>query len=127
MWIQVMATLVILAPPALAQRGVIESVTPGSRTVETGQSLGLTVRGVNPCGAVEIDPGDGSAPVLPISHLPATVTITLRKPGQYTIRAKGRLFLGVNDDHTADNARCGSPSAHRGAEGRPFTAHHSSY
>ena len=90
MWIQLMAALVVLAPPALAQRGVIESVTPGSRTVETGQSLSLTVRGTNPCGAVEIDPGDGSAQVLPISHLPATVTITLRKPGQYTIRAKGQ-------------------------------------
>lgn len=90
MWIQLMATLVILAPPPLAQRGVIESVTPGSRTVETGQSLNLTVRGTNPCGAVEIDPGDGSAQVLPISQLPATVTITLRKPGPYTIRAKGQ-------------------------------------
>ena len=90
MWVPLIATLVILAPPPLAQRGVIESVTPGSRTVETGQSLGLTVRGINPCGAVEIDPGDGSAQVLPISHLPATVTITLRKPGQYTIRAKGQ-------------------------------------
>ena len=90
MWVQLMATLVILAPPGLAQRGVIESVTPGSRTVDTGQALDLTVRGINPCGAVEIDPGDGSAQVLPISHLPATVTITLRKPGQYTIRAKGQ-------------------------------------
>lgn len=90
MWLGVMAIVVILTPPGLAQRGVIESVTAGSRTVETGEPLALTVRGTNPCGAVEIDPGDGTAQVLPISHLPATVTITLRKPGQYKIRAGGQ-------------------------------------
>ena len=90
MWVKRVATLVILAPSAAPQRGVIETVTPASRTVETGQSLSLTFRGTNPCGAVEVDPGDGSGQVLPISHLPATVTITLRKPGQYTIRTKGQ-------------------------------------
>ena len=90
MWIQLMAGLVVLAPAGLAQRGVIESVTPGSGTVQVGQSLGVTVRGTNPCGAVEIDPGDGSGRVFPISGLPATVTIVLGKPGQYTIRAKGQ-------------------------------------
>jgi hypothetical protein len=89
MRIDLLLAFVVMALPFPAQRGTIDTVTVASRNAETGQTVTMTVRGSNPCGAVEINPGDGKVVTHPISQVPATVTHTYLKPGRYQIRARG--------------------------------------
>ena len=75
--------------PAAAQRGAITNlaVTPGA--ARTGMTISAAVTGLNPCGAVFIDWGDGTAITHPIVDLPTTHTHAYSLGGSYTIRARG--------------------------------------
>lgn len=63
------------------------AVTPSP--VGVGQTATVTVYGTNPCGAVQVDFGDGQAPVIPISGLPYVVDHVWYARGTYTLRAIG--------------------------------------
>jgi YD repeat-containing protein len=54
------------------------------------QAATITVYGTNPCGAVQINFGDGNAPYLPITGLPYTTTWTWTTTGPKTVTASGQ-------------------------------------
>ncbi len=96
------ATAIVLSLAfASQQRGWVSSVTTSAdASVGTVQ---FHVRGTNPCGAVMLDYGDGTAAVThPINQLPATIPYEYTKVGQYTVRARGMgncdgdIFTRVN-------------------------------
>jgi hypothetical protein len=74
---------------AVEQRGVVSgvAVTPGA--ARTGTTITATVTGTNPCGAVFIDWGDGTAVTHPIVDLPTTHTHAYSHGGNYTVRVRG--------------------------------------
>jgi Ca2+-binding EF-hand superfamily protein len=83
------ATAIVLSLAFASQpRGWVSSVTASA-----GASVGtyqVSVRGNNPCGAVNIDFGDGTTPVThAISQVPVTITHEYSRVGEYTIRARG--------------------------------------
>lgn len=88
----------LVAAPLDTQRGAINAIDVSTRSIETGRALSLTVHGTNPCGAVEIDSGDGHVVTHPITQLPATISHTYRRPGRYEIRARG---MGNCDGQTS--------------------------
>jgi hypothetical protein len=73
-----------LSPQA---RGVVTKVTTG-RADAVG-TVQVTVDGTNPCGAVQIDYGDGAVVTHPIQGLPSTVPHEYTRIGEYQIRASG--------------------------------------
>jgi hypothetical protein len=89
----VLRTLAILAlatTTAAAQpRGVVTAIAlePNPTTVST--TVTATVTGTNPCGAVFIDWGDGTAVTYAITGLPAAQTHAYNRGGQYLVIAKG--------------------------------------
>jgi hypothetical protein len=76
--------------PSILQAGVTGvTVSPPSPTVN--QSATVTVTGTNPCGAVEINFGDGDVTTFPLqTGLPFTTTHTWTTIGQKTVAAKGQ-------------------------------------
>jgi hypothetical protein len=70
-----------------AQRGVVSSVR--ATATETDGTILVTVRGSNPCGAVRIDYGDGTAITYPIRDLPVTILHEYAKPGTFAVSANG--------------------------------------
>lgn len=81
--------LMLLLSTVGLQRGTVDRLLVSDGTVRTGTPVGLTVRGTNPCGAVRIDPGDGSTPVThAITELPVTIRYTYQRPGTYQVRAE---------------------------------------
>jgi hypothetical protein len=81
------AAAVIQSP----QRGVVSAVSLAPNPVDSGVAVKATVSGTNPCGAVHIDWGDGSADsrTFPITRLPTVQTHVYRKGGRFTVRARG--------------------------------------
>lgn len=78
-----------LATALQATTGSITGVEVAPAKAETGEAVSITVTGTNPCGAVQIVTGDGSDIVHPITGLPSTHAHTYRRPGTYTITARG--------------------------------------
>ena len=83
------------------QRGWVSSVNP-SADANSGL-VQITVRGTNPCGAVNLDYGDGSGAVThAISQLPVTIPHEYNRAGEFRIRARGQgncdgdVFAEVN-------------------------------
>ena len=72
-------------PPSATVMSVGVSPNP----VGVGQWATVTVSGTNPCGALQINFGDGNAPYLPISQLPYSIAYWWGTPGTYTISATG--------------------------------------
>jgi Ca2+-binding EF-hand superfamily protein len=76
--------------PLAAQRG---TGTVTSLAAAPGVSAGemvVTVTGTNPCRAITIDYGDGTAPVThAIRQLPSAVTHAFPRAGVYQVRARG--------------------------------------
>ena len=68
------------------QRGAVSSV---SLAAAQSGVVTVTVTGNNPCGAVNVDYGDGAAITHPISQLPMTVQHEYKQPGEYQVRARG--------------------------------------
>lgn len=92
---------IVLATGALGiaaqqQRGTVTGVA-AARSGRAGQQIAVDVTGTNPCGAVNIDYGDGTAITYAIEQLPITKGHTFEYGGTYTIKATG---MG-NCDRTA--------------------------
>jgi EF hand len=106
MRLELLTAILLVALPAQPQRGVIAGIRLSDQTTRTGQSVGVTVTGTNPCGAVEIDQGDGTVVTHPISALPATIPYTYKQPGTYIVRARG---MGNCDGQTQTRVRVTGP------------------
>jgi len=77
--------ITVADPSASTVTGV--SVSPATALVNS--TVTVTVTGGNPCGAVQINFGDGNAPYLPIEGLPYQRQHTYAAAGTYTITATG--------------------------------------
>ena len=79
----------IIATAATAQRGAIHNIGLSPSPAVVGAPVTATVTGTNPCGAVFIDWGDGTAITYPISTVPAAQSYTYKAGGHFTVVAKG--------------------------------------
>ena len=80
----------LIVPAAEPQRGVVSGVAIARTPAQVGVPVDITVTGTNPCGAVRINPGDGTDPIThPLEQVPATRQHIYRNPGRFEIRAEG--------------------------------------
>ena len=88
---EICAIIALLVVPASGyQRGVVSGVVIPKAPVQTDLPVAITITGTNPCGAVRVDPGDGTGAVThPLTQVPATVQYVYRKPGRFEVRAEG--------------------------------------
>jgi hypothetical protein len=78
------------APAAVPQIGVVSGVVVPRTPVQAGVPVEITITGKNPCGAVRVDPGDGSERIThAITHVPTTVRHVYQKGGRFEVRAEG--------------------------------------
>jgi hypothetical protein len=91
MRVEIFAIVALLfAPTAGQQRGLVSTVAVPRTPAQEGQPVEITITGTNPCGAVRINPGDGSEPIThPITQVPTTVQYVYRRPGRFEVRAEG--------------------------------------
>jgi len=83
-------TAVLMMSGTAQQRGVVSGVVVPDTPAQVGVPVEITVTGRNPCGAVRIDPGDGSERVThAITHVPTTVRYVYRQAGRFDVRAEG--------------------------------------
>lgn len=87
-------TLMIAALAALPfggqQRGVVSGVAIPNTPAQAGIPVELTITGTNPCGAVRVDPGDGTERIThPITQVPTVVRHVYQKAGRFEVRAEG--------------------------------------
>jgi endonuclease YncB( thermonuclease family) len=85
----VAALLFCLSIPGVASAGTVTGVQPSVPSIGVGAPFTVTVTGTNPCGADNVDYGDGTAITYAITGLPATHSHKYDKPGPYTIVARG--------------------------------------
>jgi plastocyanin len=71
------------------QRGVVTAATVSPSSAQVGTPVTVSVTGKNPCGAVNIDWGDGTALTYAIEDLTTTHKHTYETPGNYAIVARG--------------------------------------
>ena len=72
------------------QRGVVSGVVIPRTPAQAGLPVAITITGTNPCGAVRVDPGDGTERIThPITQVPATVQYVYQKAGRFEVRAEG--------------------------------------
>ena len=100
--------LLLAIAPGTTQRGVVTGIRPSEATISAGAPVTLNVTGTNPCGAVNIDYGDGNVVTHPISDVPAAITYTYRRAGAYRIVAKG---MGNCDGEVTTSVRVTEPPA----------------
>ena len=100
------------------QRGVVNAIAVTPRTAQTGATISATVTGVNPCGAVFVDWGDGTAITHAIVSLPTTHTHAYATGGNYTVRARG---MGNCDGDVTGSVQIDAPPAARQPSLRAFT------
>jgi hypothetical protein len=80
----------LIVPAAEPQRGIVSGVAIPRSQAQVGLPVDITITGTNPCGAVRINPGDGTDPIThPIEQVPATRQHVYRKPGRFEVRAEG--------------------------------------
>src|SRR4051812_30392355 len=66
--------MLLVVPISGQQRGVVRGVAVPKTHAQTGVPVEMTITGTNPCGAVRVDPGDGSERVThAIRQVPTTV------------------------------------------------------
>ena len=83
-------TALLIVPVAAQQRGVVSGVVVPKAPAQAGVLVEITVTGRNPCGAVRIDPGDGTERIThAITQVPTTVRYVYRKAGRFEVRAEG--------------------------------------
>jgi PKD repeat protein len=70
-------------------RGVVTAATVSTTSATVGTPISVSVTGKNPCGAVHIDWGDGTALTYAIQDLTTTQKHTYETPGNYAIVARG--------------------------------------
>lgn len=111
-----LGTVPIAAAP---QRGVVNGLTVTPKAAKVGVTISATATGVNPCGAVFIDWGDGTAITHAIVDLPSTQTHAYAHGGDYTVRARG---MGNCDGEVTASVRIeGPPPASSQAQLTGFT------
>ena len=103
-----LVTLIGTANADASQRGVVNGLAVTPDRAQTGTRITATVTGVNPCGAVFVDWGDGTAVTHPISELPTTQTHTYSAAGAYTVKARG---MGNCDGEASAAVRIDAPPA----------------
>ena len=82
--------MLLVVPISGQQRGVVRGVAVLKTQAQTGVPVEITITGTNPCGAVRVDPGDGSERVThAIRQVPTTVRYVYRKAGRFQVRAEG--------------------------------------
>src|SRR6188768_2838309 len=69
--------------------GTISGVQGSASSVNVGSAVTFTVAGSNPCGAVNIDYGDGTAITYAITGLPVSQSHQFDKAGNFTVIARG--------------------------------------
>lgn len=74
---------------AAASAGTVTAVKANAESAHVGATISVTASGTNPCGAANIDYGDGTAITYAITGLPTTQSHAYQKPGAYTIVARG--------------------------------------
>lgn len=80
----------LIVPMAGQQRGVVSGVVVPKAPAQAGLPVEITITGTNPCGAVRVDPGDGSERIThAITDVPTTVQYVYRKAGRFEVRAEG--------------------------------------
>ncbi len=89
------------------QRGVVNGLSITPTTARAGDTITATVSGVNPCGAVFLDWGDGVAVTHPISELPTTRTHTYSAEGTYSVTARA---MGNCDGEASGTVRINRPA-----------------
>jgi PKD repeat protein len=72
-----------------ANAGTIAKVSASPPVVVTGQTVTFTEEGTNPCGASNMNYGDGIVVTYAITELPAKQPHIYEKPGTYTVIARG--------------------------------------
>src|SRR6478735_1585526 len=83
-------TALLIVPMTGQQRGVVNGVAVPKTPVQAGLPVDITISGRNPCGAVRVDPGDGTERIThPITEVPTTVRYVYRKAGRFEVRAEG--------------------------------------
>jgi Ca2+-binding EF-hand superfamily protein len=106
------AVILLLSFSPGAQRGVVTDVRVPA-TVDTGTPVTITVSGSNPCGAVNLDYGDGSEAIThAITEVPVKIQYTYTRPGRYEVRARG---MGNCDGDVTTTIRAVRPREERGA------------
>lgn len=85
----VLMTFLLAGLPLAADAGTITKVTASPAAVVTGQTVTFTEEGTNPCGAANLNYGDGVAITYAITGLPAQQTHVFETPGTYTVIARG--------------------------------------
>src|SRR6186713_1835887 len=81
--------MMIWMPAALLLMGTITGVQGSASSVSQGSAVTFTVAGSNPCGAVNIDYGDGTAITYAITGLPVSQSHQFDKAGNFTVIARG--------------------------------------
>jgi len=81
--------MMIWTAAALLFAGTITGVQGSAPSIAVGTSATFTVAGSNPCGAVNIDYGDGTAITYAITGLPVTQSHQFDKAGSFTVIARG--------------------------------------
>jgi hypothetical protein len=85
-----MIAVLLTVPLSAQQRGVVSGVSVPKEPAQAGVPVEITIRGTNPCGAVRVDPGDGTERVThPITQVPTTVRHVYQKAGRFEMRAEG--------------------------------------
>ena len=86
-------TPILAAPQATSRQGSVTAVA--ASPADQYGAVQFTVRGANPCGAVEIDFGDGTrVATYPVRQLPVTVVHDYRRSGEFTVTARGTGYCG---------------------------------
>jgi len=91
-----------------ADAGTITKVTASPAVVVTGQAVLFTEEGANPCGASNMNYGDGIVITYAIPELPAKQTHAFEKPGTYTVIARG---MGNCDGEATTTVQVNPPAA----------------
>jgi hypothetical protein len=83
-------TALLMVPVSAQQRGVVSGVVVPKTPAQAGLPVEITITGTNPCGAVRVDPGDGTERIThAITQVPLTVQYVYRKAGRFEVRAEG--------------------------------------
>src|SRR5215471_2239088 len=90
-----------------AQRGVVEAVQPSASSIKATTPLSLKVTGRNPCGAVNINWGDGTAITYAITGLPNMQQHAYTYGGAYAIVASG---MGNCDGQATTKVQVSGPA-----------------
>jgi Ca2+-binding EF-hand superfamily protein len=112
------AVIALLALPALADAGTVSRVNASSSPSIPGRVM-IALSGSNPCGAVHLNYGDGTAITHPITGLPTTVSYDYARPGTFQIRAQG---MGNCAGEAATSIRVVDAQAQPRGQGMRFQA-----